>query len=160
KTAQAVDILESNWVLSQFHQLLQEQEITPSYQPLIRLKDEATIGYEALARTSLIGLENPAEMFRTAEMVNREVELSLICRIKALEPGTFIPASGCLFMNTHSNERLEVAVLSSLVDLKNTHPHRDLVIEIHEGAINDPLLTVDFCKSVQELGFKVAYDDF
>ncbi|HWL08521.1 MAG TPA: EAL domain-containing protein [Planctomicrobium sp.] len=160
KTAQAVDVLESNWVLSQLHQLLQKQEVVPSYQPIVQLTDGGTIGYESLARTGLIGLENPAEMFRTAEMVNREVELSLICRVKALEFGTFIPQNSSLFMNTHCNESLEVDVLPSLVDLKNMAPHVNLVIEIHEGAINDPLLTVDFCKAVRDLGFKVAYDDF
>lgn len=160
KTAHAVDILESNWVLSQLHQLLLGQDVTPYYQPIVQFGDETPIGYESLARTGLIGLENPAEMFRTAEMVNREVELSLICRLKALEHSNFIPESACLFMNTHSNESLEIDVLPSLIELRNTNPNRKFVIEIHEGAINDPLLTVDFCKTVRDLGFQVAYDDF
>jgi len=160
KTAQALDVLESNWVLSQFHQLLQNREVTPSYQPIIRLKDGISLGYEALARTSLVGLENPAEMFRTAELVNREVELSLICRDKALECGEFIPDHFQLFMNTHSNERLAHDVLPSLVELQRNFPNRQLVIEVHEGAINDPLLTADFCRAVRDLGCKVAYDDF
>ncbi len=160
KTAQAVDVLESNWVLSQFNLLLQSREVVPSYQPIISLSNRKVIGYESLARTGLIGLENPAEMFRTAELVNREIELSLICRRKALECGTFLSPSVSLFMNTHSHESLEVDVLPSLLELKRLHPNRNLVIEIHEGAINDPALMLEFCRSVREHGFKVAYDDF
>ncbi|SFJ07151.1 EAL domain-containing protein [Planctomicrobium piriforme] len=160
KTTQAVDVLESNWVLSQLSQLMQGAEIVPAYQPIIDLSNGLSIGYEALARTALIGLENPAEMFRTAEMVNREVELSLICRRKAAECGTFIPGGMSLFVNTHSNESLDVDVLPSLAEMRRRFPQRSVVVEIHEGAINNPHLTADFCKAVRDLGYKVAYDDF
>jgi EAL domain-containing protein (putative c-di-GMP-specific phosphodiesterase class I) len=160
KTAQAVDVLESNWILSQFHELIRGELVTPSYQPIVDLACGDTMGYEALARTALAGLENPAEMFRTAELVNREVELSLICRRKAVDNSDWMSPGMSLFMNTHSNESLEVDVLPSLLTFKQRYPQLTAVIEIHEGAIHNPKMTAEFCNQVRELGYKVAYDDF
>ncbi|WP_437229155.1 EAL domain-containing protein [Planctomicrobium sp. SH661] len=160
KTTQAVDILESNWVLSQFDLLMQDGLVTPSYQPILDLKDLSTIGYEALARTSLIGLENPAELFRTAEMVKKEVELSIVCRRKAVEHSSFIPRSNSLFVNTHSNEQFQKDLIPSLKEIQLQLPDLPIVVEIHEGAIHDPHLTAEFCRNVRGLGYKVAYDDF
>ncbi|WP_437194566.1 EAL domain-containing protein [Planctomicrobium sp. SH527] len=160
KTSQAIDIIESDWVLSQLNQLLESGAVNPSYQPIRRLEQGRIVGFEALARTSLVGLENPAEMFRTAEMVNREVELSELCRRKALSNAAFIPNNGLLFVNTHCNETLNLDVLPSLIELKKQYPNRKVVIEIHEGAIIDSSLTIEFCKAVRSLGFQIAYDDF
>jgi len=160
KTTHAIDVLESDWVLSQLNVLLQGAEVVPFYQPILDLRSNRILGYESLARTSLVGLENPAEMFRTAEMVNREVELSLLCRRKALEHSRFVPANSLVFVNTHSHESLDRDVLPSLHELKQVFPHQQVVIEIHEGAINNPHLTAEFCKAVRDLGYKVAYDDF
>lgn len=160
KTAEAVDVLESNWILSQFVELIQRGSVIPAYQPIIKLAGGASVGYEALARTALAGLENPAEMFHTAEMVHREVELSLMCRRKAIEEADWMPASAKLFLNTHSNESLHVDVLPSLVSLQRSHPDVPIVVEIHEGAIHNPHSTAEFCKRVRDLGYKVAYDDF
>jgi len=160
KTTQAVDILESNWVLSQFDLLMNEGLITPAYQPILSLRDGQTVGYESLARTSLVGLENPAEMFHTAEMVKKEVELSIICRQKALENCGFLPLNTSLFVNTHSSEQFKKDIFPSLLEVRHQCPQLELVVEIHEGAIHDPYLTAEFCELVRDLGYKVAYDDF
>ena len=160
KTTQAVDVLESNWVLSQFSLLLTEELVTPSYQPILTLESLSIVGYEALARTSLMGLENPAEMFHVAEMVKKEVDLSIICRRKALEDSQFIGANHTLFVNTHSNEQLQTDLLSSLIEIRRNYPDMPAVVEIHEGAIHDPYVTAEFCKNARDLGYKVAYDDF
>lgn len=160
KTTQAVDILESNWVLSQFDLLISDRLVVPSYQPILSLNNTHTIGYEALARTSLLGLENPAEMFRTAEMVKKEVPLSIICRQKAVEYSGFLPTGSDLFVNTHSNEQFQTDLLPSLTAIQAQYPDLPIVVEIHEGAIHDPHVTEEFCRNVRDMGFKVAYDDF
>jgi len=160
KTTQAVDVLESNWVLSQFDLLMAGELVTPAYQPILSLFGRNTIGYEALARTSLVGLENPAEMFRTAEMVKKEVDLSIICRRKALQHCGFIQRGHSLFVNTHSSEQFQTDMLHSLQEIRAEYPDVSVVVEIHEGAIHDPYITAEFCRNVRNLGFKVAYDDF
>ncbi|WP_437202448.1 EAL domain-containing protein [Planctomicrobium sp. SH664] len=160
KTAQAVEILESNWVLSQFNRLMETRGVLPHYQPLYDLRSMDVIGYESLARTPLVGLENPAEMFRTAEMVHQEVELSLICRQKAVEYSQWMPPGTHLFVNTHSHESLDVDVLPSLRQLRREYPDLPIVVEVHEGAIHDPMMTAEFCHRIRDLGMKVAYDDF
>lgn len=157
RTAQAVDFLEANWVLSQFNELICHRRVTPAYQPIVNLTTEEVVGYEALARTTLPGLENPAEMFRTAELVGKEVELSLICRQKAIECGDWISPKQLVFVNTHSNENLQRDVLASL---EKAVPSVPVVVEIHEGAIHDPQTTAEFCCRAREKGFTVAYDDF
>lgn len=160
KTAQAVDILECNWILSQFNELLLNRAVVPHYQPIVELNESRIVGYEALARTSLLGLENPAEMFRTAEIMNQEVELSLICRQKSVEMADWIPSQMPVFVNTHSHESLEIDVLPSLHLLRKRFPRIPIVVEIHEGAIHDPRMTSDFGHRVRDLGCRIAYDDF
>lgn len=160
KTTQAVDVLESNWVLSQFSLLLSGEMVMPSYQPILSMKSLTIVGYEALARTSLIGLENPAEMFHVAEMVKKEVDLSIICRRKAMDDCRFLGPTHSLFVNTHSNEQFQTDLLNSLTEIRNNYPDISAVVEIHEGAIHDPYVTAEFCKNVRDMGYKVAYDDF
>jgi EAL domain-containing protein (putative c-di-GMP-specific phosphodiesterase class I) len=160
RTLHAQDMLEGDWVLSQFHELMLQRAVTPHYQPILGLNEKQVVGFEALARSPLIGLKSPLEMFRAAEMVNREVGLSLICRERALEFGTWIPLHHQLFVNTHSHENLDHDTLPSLASLQAAYPGRTLVLEIHEGVIHNHRQMTDFCKRVRDLGFKVAYDDF
>lgn len=160
KTAQAVDILESNWVLSQLDQLLTGEHITPAFQPIFPLYDSSPMGFEALARTNLLGLENPAAMFRTAELVKKEVPLSVLCRKSAVENANFLPLDYFLFVNTHPNEQFLDDVLPSLSWIRENYPDLNIVVEIHEGAINDPRQTAEFCAAVRDLQYKIAFDDF
>src|SRR5690606_10088000 len=43
---------------------------------------------------------------------------------------------------------------------RSQYPAMQVVVEIHEGAIHDPKMTIDFCIRARDLGYKVAYDDF
>ena len=81
--------------------LIREREVTAYFQPLIALEDNSIVGYEALARSTVPGLENPGLMFQTAQMVSREVELSLICRQRALEGAQMLAPDARIFVNTH-----------------------------------------------------------
>ena len=139
KTQTAMATFEPDWILSQFSRLMQERAVTPHYQPITALTDKSTRGYEALARSGVAGMKSPATMFQTAALVSRETELSILCREKAVEAAASRLQRGVpLFLNTHPREDLERDVLDSVEKLRLMYPDVDIVVEIHEGAVDDP----------------------
>lgn len=161
KTAQALDSFEPDWILSQFDELMQQRSVTPYFQPILTLGNQSIIGYEALARSNVPGMQNPASMFETAALVSREVELSVLCRDRAVEVASqHSDGNTRFFLNTHPGEDLEKDVFPSLVRLREKHPEMRLVIEVHEGAIDDPERVQSFASSLADLDIEIAYDDF
>jgi EAL domain-containing protein (putative c-di-GMP-specific phosphodiesterase class I) len=160
KTSPVLDALDSDWILSQFDTLVGTRAITPYYQPIVNLREGKTIGYEALARTQLCGLETPALLFQTAQLVNQEASLSILCRQRAVEDSIALPEEALLFVNTHPAESLDVDVLPSLVRLRQSFPWVQLVVEIHEGAAATCYGIQDFADRLRSNGIKLAYDDF
>ena len=160
KTAQCVDSFEPDWMLSQFDALIREKAITPHFQPIVNLRDGTMFGMEALARSTICGLENPGLMFQTAQLVHREVELSLVCRQRAVEVVQEAKQKPRLFLNTHPLESLSIDVLPSVMLLKEAAPDLPLVIEIHEGTVQDPTSFREFAAHLRDLNVELAYDDF
>lgn len=160
KTAACVDTMESDWVLSQFDRLVRERDVTAYFQPLINLRDRTVIGYEALARSPVPGLENPGIMFQAAQLLSREVELSLICRQRALEGAQQLPADARIFVNTHPLESPSVDLIPSIQGLQKQYPHTPIVVEIHEAAIHDEYTMRETAKSLRDMNVEIAYDDF
>ncbi len=160
KTTACVETMESDWVLSQFDRLIRERAVTPYFQPLISLQDNSIMGYEALARSTVSGLENPGLMFQTAKMVSREVELSIICRQRAMEGATQLDMGSRIFLNTHPLESPSVDLIPSIQLLQKKYPHVPIVVEIHEGAVLDEYTMSETAKAIRDLGAELAYDDF
>lgn len=160
KTAACIDTMESDWTLSQFERLIREREVVAYYQPLIGLEDNSIVGYEALARSTVPGLENPGTMFQTAHMVGREVELSLICRQRAIEGSQILNPCARIFVNTHPLESPSVDLIPSVAILRQRFPNTSIVVEIHEGAVHDERTMSDTAKALRDLGVELAYDDF
>jgi EAL domain-containing protein (putative c-di-GMP-specific phosphodiesterase class I) len=160
ETAAEMDALESAWVLTQFDELIQTRAVTPHYQAIIAILSSTTVGYEALARSPLAGMENPRMMFETAELVHREIELSLLCRYQAVSVGRQLPKGSRIFLNTHPAESLQVDVLPSVRLLRDSSPEHNLVVELHEAAIDDLSCVHRFIGELKELGVGIAYDDF
>ncbi len=160
KTTACLEAMESDWVLSQFDRLVRERAVTAFYQPLISLQDRSIIGYEALARSCIPGLENPGLMFQTAQLVSREVELSIICRQRALEGAVQLAPGSRIFVNTHPLESPSVDLIPSIHILQNRYPHIPIVVEIHEGAVHDIHTMSETANAIRDLGAELAYDDF
>ncbi len=160
KTAKSMDSFEADWILSQFDQLIQQRSVTPHYQPIVRFGTQETVGFEALARSSVSGLQNPAAMFETAQLVSREVELSRLCRERAVEIMSHRPDRTPLFLNTHPSEDIEYDVYESFRSLRDRFPDVPLVVEVHEGAIDDTNSMQKLKDQLSELDVRIAYDDF
>ena len=145
-----------------FKQLLNDNRVIAHFQPIVRFCDMQVVGFEALARSTLAGLESPADMFRVAAQYSAEVELSQKCRSAAIEElaGSRIPETMNCFLNTHPNELELEELVGSLATIRESSPNRMMTIEIHESAVT----SIEFLKPLQarlrELNIGVAYDDF
>jgi EAL domain-containing protein (putative c-di-GMP-specific phosphodiesterase class I) len=160
KTCQSMESLAEDWILSQFETLISKRAINPHFQPILEIDGRRNLGYEALARSDVPGLQQPATMFGTAALLEREVDLSHICRDRAIEVGQQLPGEPLLFVNTHPNECLEQHVLPHLKQLRARHPDVKIVLEVHEGSVAEPRRMRDFAARLRHLDVKLAYDDF
>lgn len=160
KTVQDLNSICEDWVLSQFHELIRCRDVTPHFQPILDLHNTSVLGYEALARSEMVGLENPAKMFETAELVDQEIELSVICRERAIERADELQLTRPIFVNTHPIESMVHDVIPSLKILQRHFPGVTIVVEFHEKSIESPAAMLRNKSLLQEIGVQVAYDDF
>jgi len=146
--------------LTQFHRLLTEKALVPHFQPIVKLCDRQTIGYEVLARSILPGMVSPREMFEAAERANMAPALSVLCRQTGLEVAERLAPNVTIFVNTHPSERNDAGLLDSLYDMRRNCPHQPIVLELHEAALTAPADLVGFRRELQHLQIGLAYDDF
>lgn len=160
ETCSEMDTFESAWVLTQLDELIDRQAVTPHYQAIVAIFNDSVVGYEALARSAVTGLEDPFRMFETAKLANREVELSRVCRERAVELSSGLPAGSRIFLNTHPSECLLADVMPSLQELRQLAPQHELVVEVHEAAIDNLKVVRRFIDELTDLNVAIAYDDF
>ncbi len=86
------------------NKILEEECITPVYQPIVSLVNGEAYGYEALSRIANESLSiNIEAMFRTADQMGKAWELEALCRKKALKNARAMPDQTKLFLNVNSN---------------------------------------------------------
>lgn len=144
----------------QFRRLMENGDIIPHYQPVVRLNGGSILGYEVLARSNYEGLENARDLFLTAARMGQEVALSDLCRREGVRQGHALPNRPTLFVNTH---HLEVGRPELLVALRKLHEQPSpspLVLEIHERAACDVAMLRELRLALRELNIGLAYDDF
>jgi EAL domain-containing protein (putative c-di-GMP-specific phosphodiesterase class I) len=146
--------------LIQFHRLLTDRAVVPHFQPIVQFSDTRTVGYEVLARSPVVGMTSPKEMFNAAERANLAARLSVMCRENGLAIAKTLPEPGLLFLNTHPTEQLHAGLVESLRALRANNPDLALVLEIHESAVTRPTEMVELRDELRALNIKLAYDDF
>lgn len=151
---------EYRWALSGMHQVLTQNKMSTYYQPIVSADTLDTIGYEALVRASVQGLESPLVLFDQAARLGVEKRLSTTCRVNALRAIDQAQIPGTLFLNTHPNEGLETELLNSIRSLRELSPERDIVIEVHEKAVAQLDQLREFTAAMHDLDVKLAFDDF
>lgn len=160
KTVQDASAIKEDWMLSQFNEFLLNRRVTPHYQIIVDLQTSQISGYESLARSDVPGLEHPGKMFHAAELVNREIALSIICRERAIEVAADLNLQKPIFMNTHPHENFDLDVLPSIVSLRHLCPEVAIVIEFHEKTIESAASMLKHKAMLDEVDVKIAYDDF
>jgi EAL domain-containing protein (putative c-di-GMP-specific phosphodiesterase class I) len=141
--------------------LLAERQVTAVFQPVVSLPSGTLAGFEALGRGRHPRLpEAPLDLFKIAEGMGKEAELSRLFRETALEIAEAKPGLPALFLNVHPAELEEPGLVPSVVDARRRTPHLRLTLEVHEGALAD-LESVDRLRTqLARSGVGIAYDDF
>jgi EAL domain-containing protein (putative c-di-GMP-specific phosphodiesterase class I) len=159
-TACSEDMGDLALAIAQFDKLIEEQVVVPHYQPIVESTGGTTVAYEALARSRLFGLDNPAMMFKAAEYLQKEALLSRMLRVEALRRcGHYHPRH--IFLNTHPAELQDLKqLITSLQEVRQQHPDQPLTLEVHEACAVDAS-TIKLLRTVlDDLDMKLAYDDF
>ena len=146
--------------LAQFDKLISERAIVPYFQPIVNIDDGEIVGYEALSRSRLIGLETPERMFVAASKLNEEAELSRAMRSEALRISASFPDTPHVFLNTHPHELTEDGFLTSLKTLRKVAPTTPITIEIHESVVTNLDTMKDIRALLDDLDMRLAFDDF
>jgi EAL domain-containing protein (putative c-di-GMP-specific phosphodiesterase class I) len=147
--------------LIQFDQLMNQRAVSPHFQPIVAMENRHVLGYEVLARSRFFGLKDPHSMFAAAKVLDLEGELSRILRDEGIRSGSILPPDHVLFVNTHPAEIDDLELLIfSLSELRNLEPNRQLVLEIHEGAVTCREQMRTLRTALSEIRVGLAYDDF
>lgn len=143
----------------QFEKLLRRPALRPYYQPILRLSDNARVGFEVLSRSYLLGLETPDKMFRVAAIRNVEAQLSQVCRTEGLRIGECL-GNTHFYLNTHPIELQGTELFTSLEQLRADFPDMQIVLEVHEGAVASSEVLRKVRDVTRNLKMGLAYDDF
>jgi len=160
QTSPAEDMGDLALAIAQFDKLIDDQVVVPHYQPIVTADTGETIGFEALARSRLFGLDNPKMMFKAAEFFQKEAQLSRLLRTEALRRSGLTHAQH-LFLNTHPAEIHDLKLLIiSLQEIRKDNPDQAITLEVHEACAVDAA-TIKLLRLVlDDLGMRLAYDDF
>jgi len=154
------DVCDQAFALVQFDRLMLERLVSPAYQPIVSLPSGSVYGVEALARSTLFGLESPAAMFDAAARADMEIDLSRLLRWEALQNAQAMSQDVLIFLNTHPREIERDGLMASLRQLRTYAPSQKLVLEVHEAAITEPAKMKRLSDELAGLNILLAYDDF
>ena len=159
-TARASDMGDLALAIAQFDKLIDENVMVPHFQPIVAAANSEVVGFEALARSRLFGLDNPKMMFKAAEFFQKEAQLSRMLRVDALRRG-ILEEGQQLFLNTHPAELSDLKhLIISLQELRKEFPDRAIVLEVHEACAVEAATIKMIRLVLDDLGMKLAYDDF
>jgi EAL domain-containing protein (putative c-di-GMP-specific phosphodiesterase class I) len=157
RTEQACD---RAFTLMQFDKLMSQRAVVPYFQPIVTVATGERVGYEVLGRSRLWGLQTPKDMFLAASQLNLEAELSRMLRTAGVERGLQTLNTPNLFVNTHPAELTEFGLLDSLRELREKFPDQPVTLEVHEAAVVDVEKMKELRQVLDELNFRLAFDDF
>jgi len=113
-------------------ELIASGAVRTVFQPVVRLRDRAVVGYEALTRFT--DGSSPLQRFAEAERVGLAVELERAAVASAITAATSLPSGPWLSINLSPAVLPQLRQLAPLTD----GSHREIVIEITERmAIED-----------------------
>ena len=142
--------------------LLENRNVNPHFQPILKFPDMALSAYEVLGRVVDENLpSNVSELFEMAEWLGCASDLSSLFREVGLRIGKDLPGAPLLFVNTTPLEIYQPKnFIESLEKLQQIIPPNRIVVELHEKAIAMPSDLQQICDALKGLKMKLAYDDF
>ena len=146
---------------AEFDQLIMGHGLSGAAQPIVDALSRQIVGYELLGRAQHPLLPNtPIELFCLAQVMDRELDLSLAFRDFGLKTMAPLVSGNTLFINAHPKETFSEAFMASLERLRKVSPEINIVVEVHESAVTDIAELRKFASRLALLGIRFAYDDF
>ena len=159
ETDQAADHL-----VQRLKEVIEHRQLTPLFQPIIRMQSGEIIGYEGLIRgPSDSPLHSPLNLFKVARACNLSVEVEHLCRRITLEKFAELRLPGKLFLNVSPECLIQPDVR-----------HGETLGYIHEVGINPERVIIELTESqptydydllreavthYRSMGFRIAIDD-
>jgi EAL domain-containing protein (putative c-di-GMP-specific phosphodiesterase class I) len=145
----------------QFLAFLAGEGLAAAAQPIVDADSGRLFAYELLGRCTHPELPgSPIHLFKIAESLKREAELSAAFRahgVAALAP----KAEGVhVFVNVHPSETFSDAFFQSLDGLLALPGRPRLVVEVHESAVVEVERMRELAARLNAIGVAFAYDDF
>ena len=136
------------------------------FQPIVDLRHNAPLGYEALLRASdsLGNAVSPPAAFRQSEVAGKLVKFDRLCRtLHILNYLNMGKGNGLLFLNVHPELLVSVNAHGKVFE-RVLHQHdvltNKVVIEINESAVSQENLLAEAIANYRERGYQIAIDDF
>jgi len=131
------------------------------FQAVVNKMDQI-VGYEILGRGNHPILpRSPGELFRIAESIGLEIELSELFRSVGLQQAAACNTEKFILVNMHPAELEDTdRFLSGLKNIKQAHLPFKVILEIHEQAVSNLNSVQKLSKKLEQLDIGIAYDDF
>jgi EAL domain-containing protein (putative c-di-GMP-specific phosphodiesterase class I) len=163
------DIVDDQDFANELEAALGRNEMHLEYQPIVRLEDQAIVGYEALARWThhRFGAVQPDRFIPVAEVSGAILPIGRWVLRTALRDLTRIAATGdaeaTINVNVSGVQLLEPAFASEVattLEQAGVSGER-LVLEITEGAfVDEKSVAGDQLRELRALGIRISIDDF
>ena len=149
---------------ARLRQIIDQQELTPLFQPIIHMQSGEIIGYEGLIRgPSDSLLHSPLNLFKVALAANLSVEVEHLCRKVVLEHFAKMDLPGKLFLNVSPEcllyPNMKHGETLDYIQQFGISPER-VIIELTES---QPTYDYELLRKAvahyREMGFEIAIDD-
>ncbi|MBI4700949.1 MAG: EAL domain-containing protein [Deltaproteobacteria bacterium] len=128
-------------------------------QPIVRLSDERTVGYELLSRGREGLFEAPVQFLRLARDQGILTAVDLQCLKICLRLAATLPAGMQVHVNIFPSTLLDVSV-DELLRLLGGCKHADLCLELSEEQfVGDPRELLDRLAALRKAGIRLGIDD-
>jgi EAL domain-containing protein (putative c-di-GMP-specific phosphodiesterase class I) len=152
----------TDYIICELRKIIDEELITPYFQPIFNLEDKHVLGFEALSRPKTASiLSNPELLFKAAVQYGFYHDLEVVAWKKALEYAAKNLRDTKLFLNCNPYlvEGPKFLAIKTLFDKAGVDV-KNVVLEITErSAITDFKVFYDHLRRYREYGFKFAVDD-
>lgn len=146
---------------TELKELIDQKLVEVVFQPVVDNHDRV-VGHEILGRGDHTALpKSPAELFRIAESVGLEIELSELFRATGLRIATENRLDKFILVNIHPREiENPKRLIETMARARTRDDAFRVVLEIHEQAITNLQSLQSLSDELEKLQVGIAYDDF
>lgn len=158
-------IREVSTIEQQLHGADLDKELSIMFQPIVDIKTNMVMGFEALARWNnpILGNVRPDIFIRSAEQMGSISKLTVILLRKALKLACEWPDDIYMSFNLSTYDLASPETIIKLVNLieKSDFPSKRIVLEVTETAVmHDMERATDALRLLKLQGVQIALDDF